>query len=169
MLLNCDLGESYGNWRMGLDAEVMPYIDQANVACGYHAGDPVTMRRTLQLAAEHGVSVGAHPAYPDLAGFGRRSMALSDKEIIAMLHYQVGALEGIAGSLGLSLAHVKPHGALYHDMMQNTQVRAAILEALASYHRPLVLLMQATSASDNHAAEAQLAVDIARQQQQLAN
>ena len=83
MLLNCDLGESYGSWTMGLDAEVMPYIDQANIACGFHAGDPVTMQRTLALAAQHGVSVGAHPAYPDLVGFGRRSMNLSGDEIIA--------------------------------------------------------------------------------------
>lgn len=102
MLLNCDLGESYGSWTMGLDAEVMPYIDQANIACGFHAGDPVTMQRTLALAAQHGVSVGAHPAYPDLVGFGRRSMNLSGDEIIASLQYQVAAMEGMALSQGLN-------------------------------------------------------------------
>ena len=108
MLLNCDLGESYGSWTMGLDAEVMPHIDQANIACGFHGGDPVTLRRTLALAAEHNVRVGAHPAYPDLVGFGRRSMNLSAEEIIASLHYQVAALEGMALSQGLAIDYVKP-------------------------------------------------------------
>ena len=85
MLLNCDLGESFGNWRMGMDADVMPFLDQANVACGFHAGDPIHMEKTLKLAAEHGVTVGAHPAYPDLVGFGRRTMALSADELRAVL------------------------------------------------------------------------------------
>jgi len=154
MLLNCDLGESYGSWTMGVDATVMPYIDQANIACGFHAGDPLTMRRTLTLAAEHGVALGAHPAYPDLVGFGRRSMALSRDEIIANLHYQVAALDGMAQSMGLTLAYVKPHGALYHDMLARREVRAAIIEALASYHRPLALLLQATAQAAAHRAEA---------------
>lgn len=155
MLLNCDLGESYGSWTMGLDAEVMPHIDQANIACGFHGGDPLTIRRTLALAAEHGVSVGAHPAYPDLVGFGRRSMNLSTDEIIASLHYQVAALEGMALSHGLIIAHVKPHGALYNDMMAKKQVRSAIMQALASYHRPLPLMLQATPAATQHSAEAE--------------
>ena len=155
MLLNCDLGESYGSWTMGLDAEVMPHIDQANIACGFHGGDPVTLRKTLELAATHKVSVGAHPAYPDLAGFGRRSMALSDEEIIADLHYQIAALEGMAASAGLTLDYVKPHGALYNDMMAKPDVRAAIMQALASYHRPLPLMLQATQEADSHRNEAQ--------------
>ena len=154
MLLNCDLGESYGNWTMGMDAAVMPHIDQANIACGFHAGDPLAMRTTLTLAASHGVSIGAHPAYPDLVGFGRRSMNLSTDELIATLHYQVAALEGMARSLGLELSYVKPHGALYNDMMANPQVRATILQALASYHRPLALMLQATTAAQQHRAEA---------------
>ena len=154
MLLNCDLGESYGSWTMGLDAEVMPHIDQANIACGFHGGDPVTLRRTLALAAEHKVSVGAHPAYPDLVGFGRRSMNLSTEEIIASLHYQVAALEGMALSQGLTIDYVKPHGALYNDMMANEEVRSAIMQALTAFHRPLPLVLQATPAAALHEAEA---------------
>jgi UPF0271 protein len=139
---------------MGMDAAVMPHIDQANIACGFHAGDPLAMRATLALAASHGVSIGAHPAYPDLVGFGRRSMNLSTDELIATLHYQVAALEGMARSLGLELSYVKPHGALYNDMMANPQVRATILQALTSYHRPLTLMLQATTTSQQHRAEA---------------
>jgi UPF0271 protein len=154
MLLNCDLGESYGSWTMGLDAQVMPHIDQANIACGYHGGDPVTLRKTLALAAQHGVSIGAHPSYPDLVGFGRRSMALSAEEIEAMLHYQIAALEGMALSQGLQLAYVKPHGALYNDMMARGEVRAAIIHAIAAYHKPLPLMLQATPAAAEHREEA---------------
>jgi len=154
MLLNCDLGESYGSWTMGLDAQVMPHIDQASIACGFHAGDPVTIDRTLALAARHGISVGAHPAYPDLIGFGRRSMNLSAEETISSLHYQVAALEGMALCHGLELAYVKPHGALYNDVMANPQVRAAVMQAVASYHRPLVLMLQATPAAEQYRAEA---------------
>ena len=154
MLLNCDLGESYGSWTMGLDAEVMPHIDQANIACGFHGGDPLTIRKTLALAAEHGVTIGAHPAYPDLVGFGRRPMNLSADEIIANLHYQVAALEGMASSQGLVLDYVKPHGALYNDMMAKVEVRAAIMQAIASYHRPVALMLQATPEAREHGAEA---------------
>lgn len=154
MLLNCDLGESVGGADADTDAAVMPYIDQASIACGFHAGDPLTMRHTLALAARHGVTVGAHPAYPDREGFGRRSLRLSREEIGANLLYQVAALDGIAHSVGLSLGYVKPHGALYHDMMTREAVRGAILEAIASYHRPLKLIVQATTAADRHQAEA---------------
>ena len=154
MLLNCDLGESYGSWTMGLDEEVMTHIDQANVACGFHGGDPLTMRKTLRLAAEHGVKVGAHPAYPDLVGFGRRPMNLTADEIVANMHYQVAALEGMAASQGLHVEYVKPHGALYNDMMANDHVRAAIMESVASYHRPIALMLQATPDADTHREEA---------------
>ncbi|MBT4520720.1 MAG: 5-oxoprolinase subunit PxpA [Halieaceae bacterium] len=155
MLLNCDLGESYGSWSMGLDSQVMPYIDQANIGCGFHGGDPLTIRKTLTLAAEHEVAVGAHPAYPDLVGFGRRSMNLSSDEIIANLHYQTAALDGMASTHGLTLSYVKPHGALYNDMMASSRVRQAVMQAIASYHRPLVLMLQATPASASHHEEAQ--------------
>ena len=154
MLLNCDLGESYGNWSIGLDSEVMPHIDQANIACGFHAGDPSTISVTLALAERHGVSVGAHPAYPDLAGFGRRSMQLSSDEMVASLHYQVAALDGMAASRGLTLEHIKPHGALYNDMMAHPRIMATILEAVATYHRPLPLMVLATAAADEHRARA---------------
>ena len=161
MRLNCDLGESYGSWTMGLDAEVMPHIDQANIACGFHGGDPLTIRNTLQLAAQHDVSVGAHPAYPDLVGFGRRSMALSSDEIIASLHYQISALDGMAHSAGLSLDYIKPHGALYNDMMAKSAVRLAIMQAIADYQRPLPLMLQATPDATSHRAEAgQLGLDL---------
>jgi UPF0271 protein len=161
MRLNCDLGESYGSWTMGLDAEVMPHIDQANIACGFHGGDPLTIRNTLQLAAQHDVSVGEHPAYPDLVGFGRRSMALSSDEIIASLHYQISALDGMAKSAGLSLDYIKPHGALYNDMMAKSEVRLAIMQAIADYQRPLPLMLQATPDATSHRAEAgQMGLDL---------
>jgi len=154
MKLNCDLGESFGSWTMGLDAEVMPHIDQANIATRFHAGDPVVIRRTLRMAKEHQVTVGAHPAYPDLVGFGRRSMNCSRDEIIAKIHYQVAALDGMAACMNLKLRYVKPHGALYNDMMAKPDVRMAILEALAEYHRPLALMLQATPDVDEHRQEA---------------
>ncbi len=157
MFLNCDLGESFGAWTMGLDADVMPYIDQANIATGFHAGDPVVIKHTLRLASEHGVTIGAHPAYPDLVGFGRRSMACSREEIIAKLHYQVAAMDGMAAVAGMDLRYVKPHGALYNDMMAKEDVRKAILEALAEYHRPLALMLQATPEVEQHRAEADIA------------
>jgi UPF0271 protein len=154
MLLNCDLGESYGSWTMGLDAEVMPHIDQANIACGFHGGDPLTMRKTLALAASHGVSIGAHPAYPDLVGFGRRSMDLSADELVASLHYQVAALEGMARSQNLALSYIKPHGALYNDMMAKSAVRTSVMQAIAGYHQPLPLMLQATPEFEQHQREA---------------
>ncbi|GAB3309711.1 5-oxoprolinase subunit PxpA [Haliea atlantica] len=154
MLLNCDLGESYGSWTMGLDEEVMHHIHQANIACGFHAGDPLTLEHTLDLAARHGVSVGAHPAYPDLVGFGRRSMALSADELRATLRYQIAALDGMAACHGLALAYVKPHGALYNDMMADAAVRATVMHTVASYHRPLALMLQATPEADRHREEA---------------
>lgn len=156
MLLNCDLGESYGERKVGLDEEVMPHIHQANIACGFHGGDPQTMGRTLDLAARHQVAVGAHPSYPDLEGFGRRSMDLPATEIIALLHYQVAALEGMAISRGLALRHIKPHGALYNDMMRERRIRHAVMAAVASYHRPLPLVLQATPQADTHREEAAL-------------
>lgn len=154
MKLNCDLGESFGSWTMGLDAQVMPYIDQANIACGFHAGDPLVMQKTLELAKANNVSVGAHPGYPDLVGFGRRSMNCSADEITALVKYQIAAIDGVAKSLGIELEYVKPHGALYNDMMVKQEVREAILFALSSYHRPLKLMLQATPNIEQHRAEA---------------
>jgi len=154
MKLNCDLGESFGSWTMGLDEQVMPYIDQANIACGFHAGDPLVMQKTLLLAKQHNVCVGAHPSYPDLVGFGRRSMNCSSEEIVAMVLYQIAAMDGVAKSLGIEISYVKPHGALYNDMMVNNPVRLAILTALSSYPKKLALMLQATPEIDQHRAEA---------------
>lgn len=145
MKLNCDLGESFGSWKMGMDADVMPFIDMANIACGFHAGDPDVMQRTLTLARQHRVAIGAHPAYPDLQGFGRRSMQCSASEIINLMHYQIAALDGMAQNQGLSLTYVKPHGALYNDMMSQPAVMEAVIQAVASYYKPLKLMVLATA------------------------
>ncbi len=154
LLLNCDLGESYGSWKMGRDEDVMPHIDQANIACGFHSGDPLVMQQTLALAKANNVMVGAHPAYPDLVGFGRRSMNCSAEEIIAIVSYQIAAIDGMAKNQGLDLTYVKPHGALYNDMMAKQSVRAPIMQAIAAYHRPLRLTLLATPESDLHREEA---------------
>jgi len=152
ILLNCDMGESYGAWTMGLDADVMPLVDCANIACGFHAGDPGTLRKTVAMALEHDVRIGAHPAYPDLLGFGRRSMACSAQEIADLLHYQIGALQGICTAQGGRVQYVKPHGALYNDMMANPMVLRAVVTAIAHYDDQLPLMLMSTA--DNSAAEA---------------
>lgn len=152
LLLNCDIGESYGAWTMGLDAEVMPYIDCANIACGFHAGDPSVMRKTVALAVAHDVTIGAHPAYPDLVGFGRRSMVCSAQEIQDLLHYQIGALDGVCRAQGTKVSYVKPHGALYNDMMANPAQLRAVVEAIARYNPQMPLMLLAMR--DNTAAQA---------------
>jgi UPF0271 protein len=151
VLLNCDIGESFGAWTMGLDAEVMASIDCANIACGFHAGDPGTMRKTVALALENQVRIGAHPAYPDLAGFGRRSMACSTQEVIDLVHYQVGALAGICRAQGGRVEYVKPHGALYNDMMSDATLLRAVFQAVASYGDGLRLMLMARA--DNSLAQ----------------
>lgn len=155
LTLNCDLGESFGSWKMGLDESAMPHIHQANIACGFHAGDAIIMRKTLALAKANGVSVGAHPAYPDLQGFGRRSMNCSHEEIVAYVQYQIGAIEGMAKSMGLSLDYVKPHGALYNDMMAKDNVRAAVMQAVAEHHSKPALMLQAVPENALHKQEAE--------------
>ncbi|WP_237060625.1 5-oxoprolinase subunit PxpA [Microbulbifer sediminum] len=150
MKLNCDLGESFGRWQMADEAAVMPYIDMANVACGFHAGDPLTILRTLELAVHDGVQVGAHPAYPDLVGFGRRSMQCTADEVRAMVLYQVGALQGLCTAVGTRVTYVKPHGALYHDMLRDESVLRAILSAIASYAADLPLMLMATPEAGEH-------------------
>ncbi|RDE22561.1 LamB/YcsF family protein [Motiliproteus coralliicola] len=155
--LNCDLGESFGSWTMGMDAEVMPHIDQANIACGFHAGDPLVMKKTLALAKANNVTVGAHPGYPDLVGFGRRTMNCQPDEVAALLQYQIAAIDGMAQSQGLELNYVKPHGALYNDMMKNTELRQVIMQAIADYHKPLALMLQSTPDAAAHKAEAEQA------------
>ncbi|MGY4533177.1 UPF0271 protein [Pseudomonas sp. TE3786] len=152
LLLNCDIGESFGTWSMGLDEQVMPFIDCANIACGFHAGDPGTMRKTVALALDHQVRIGAHPAYPDLVGFGRRSMACSPQEVMDLLHYQLGALAGVCRAQGGQVEYVKPHGALYNDMMSNPTLLRAVFQAVASYGDGLRLML--LGRADNRQAQA---------------
>lgn len=154
MLLNCDLGESYGAWTMGHDARAMAHIDQANIACGFHAGDPLVMQNTLALASTHAVMICAHPAYPDLVGFGRRSLNCSVAELSAMITYQIAALDGMAQSMGLQLNYVKPHGALYNDMMACKKIRSIIMQTVSTYWRPLRLMLQSTPEASKHQTEA---------------
>jgi len=142
--LNCDLGESFGPWTMGCDEAVMPLIDSANIACGYHGGDPTVMRRSVLMAKAHKVEIGAHVSYPDLQGFGRRSMMLRGQELVDLLHYQIAALDGISRIHGAKVRYVKPHGALYNDMMKDRDLLRDIMSAVAQWHQPLDLVVMAT-------------------------
>lgn len=135
--INCDMGEGFGRWKMGPDEELMQYIDVANVACGFHAGDPTTMVRTVRLAKEHGVRVGAHPGMPDLLGFGRRRMNIAPGDMYAMILYQVGALAGILAAEGVPLNHVKPHGELYFYIQRDAAIRDAVLRAVRTFNVPI--------------------------------
>ncbi len=137
--LNSDLGESFGPWPMGQDAALMPSITSANIACGFHAGDPGVMRQTLALAKDTGVAVGAHPGFPDLAGFGRREMKASPAEVEDFVLYQVSALAGMARAQGLTLQHVKAHGALYNMACKDRPLADAIARAVAAFDRTLIL------------------------------
>lgn len=128
--INCDCGESFGNWPMGADDAIMPLITTANVACGFHGGDPQVMRKSVALAHENGVAVGAHPGLPDLVGFGRRRMDVTPDDAYAMVVYQVGALKAFVEARGMALHHVKPHGALYVMLHDQEEVAAAVAEAI---------------------------------------
>jgi UPF0271 protein len=137
--LNSDLGEAFGPWPMGQDAQLMPIISSANVACGFHAGDPATMRATVRLARAHGVAVGAHPGFPDLVGFGRREMEVRPQEVEDLVLYQIGALAAIARSEGVRLQHVKAHGALYNMACRDESLAEAIARAVLAFDPTLVL------------------------------
>ena len=143
ILLNCDMGESFGAWQMGDDALAMPLIDQANLACGFHAGDPLIMQQSVLLAREHGVSIGAHPSYPDLQGFGRRHLACSAEEVEALVLYQLGALDAFCRAAGTQIDYVKPHGALYNDLLQRDDLLQAVLRACSRYRAGLPLMLLA--------------------------
>lgn len=143
--LNCDLGESFGNYKCGMDGEVIPYISSANVACGFHASDPLVMEQTVALAKEHKVCIGAHPGYPDLAGFGRRNMAVSKEEVKAMVQYQIGALQAFCKAKGVKLSHVKPHGAMYNMAGKDENLAKAICEGIYEVDKDLILLALAGS------------------------
>jgi UPF0271 protein len=137
--LNGDVGESFGAYEIGHDAALIPVLTSANVACGFHAGDPGIMRATVALAREHGVAVGAHPGFPDLAGFGRRELKATAREVEDFVAYQIGALAGIAAAQSVRLTHVKPHGALYNMAARDDALADAIARATASVDRSLAL------------------------------
>jgi UPF0271 protein len=138
--LNCDLGEGYGSYQLGEDGEMMKWISSANVACGFHAGDPDVIAKTVALAKENGVALGAHPGYPDLQGFGRRPMALSSQSLANVITYQLGGLDAIARVTRVSLAHVKPHGALYNLAAVDVPTAQVIAGAVSAYDPNLILV-----------------------------
>ena len=156
--LNADVGESFGPWPMGVDDELIPLVSSVNVACGAHAGDPVTVLRTVALAAKHGVAIGAHPGYPDLAGFGRRDLDMSADELRASLIAQVGAVQAAARVAGAVLTHVKPHGALYNRAARDGAVATTIAGATHELDPALVLVGLAGSVSIDAARSAGLRV-----------
>jgi UPF0271 protein len=146
--VNVDMGESFGRWSLGDDASLMPYISSANIACGFHAGDPGAMRRTVAAAVEHDLQIGAHVALPDLLGFGRRAMKVSPADLTDYCTYQIGALAAFVAAEGGRLAHVKPHGALYAMCAQDAELMEAVARSIAEVEPTLVLL----ALRDDHAA-----------------
>ena len=141
--MNSDVGESFGNYKLGLDEEVIPLISSANIACGFHAGDPAVMKRTIAIAKKNGVALGAHPGYPDLIGFGRRAIDASLEEINDYVTYQIGALQAFATAQGMKLQHVKPHGALYNMAVRNSEIWDAVAQAIAAIDPDLILFVLA--------------------------
>ncbi|MEO7917710.1 MAG: 5-oxoprolinase subunit PxpA [Dokdonella sp.] len=138
--LNCDLGESFGAWKMGDDEGALKHISSANIACGFHAGDPATMRRTVAAAIRHDVAIGAHPSLPDLQGFGRREIAISASEVHDLILYQIGALAAFAKAEGGTLSHVKPHGALYNMAARDVSLADAVADAVRDFDSNLILV-----------------------------
>jgi len=138
--LNCDMGESFGAWTMGADAQVMPWITSANIACGFHAGDFMTIQRTVALARTHGVAIGAHVSLPDLQGFGRRELRVTPDEAHALTLYQIGALSAFAHAAGARVSHVKPHGALYNMAARDAALADAIGRAVRNCGAELILV-----------------------------
>jgi UPF0271 protein len=146
--LNSDVGESFGNYKLGLDEDVIPLISSANIACGYHAGDPAVMRQTVARARRHGVALGAHPGLLDLVGFGRRSMDVTLEDIKDLVTYQIGALQAVAALQGARLQHVKPHGALYNMAVKNPDIWDAVAEVMAGLDDRLILFVLAGDRSE---------------------
>lgn len=144
--LNSDLGESFGAYTLGMDEGLMEYITSANVACGWHAGDPVVMQKTIRAAVKNGVAVGAHPGYPDLMGFGRREMKITPEEAYAYVLYQLGALDAFARAEGVNLQHIKPHGALYNQACKDEKLAGAICRAAQAFSDDLIVLAPYNSA-----------------------
>ncbi len=156
--LNSDLGESFGAYKIGMDAEILEFVSSANVACGFHAGDPLVMEETVRLAKKAGTAVGAHPGYPDLQGFGRRNMICTPKEVKAYVKYQLGALLAFTRAAGIPLQHCKPHGALYNMAAKDKALAAAIAEAVADVDARIILLGLAGSAMTEAGKEAGLRI-----------
>jgi UPF0271 protein len=152
--LNCDMGESFGAYALGADADIMPFVTSANVAAGFHAGDPQVIDRTVALAVRHNAAIGAHPSFPDLAGFGRRAMSCTPDEVEAMVLYQVAVVAGFARAHGASLRHVKPHGALYNMAAQDHALALAIARGAARFDGRLILVGLSGSRAMQAAAEA---------------
>ena len=149
--LNADMGESYGRWTLGADEEIMPNITSANVACGFHGGDPHVMRKTVELALRHGVAIGSHPSLPDLMGFGRRVMDVSPQELKDYLCYQTGALREFVRASGGELQHTKPHGILYSMIEKDEPLAAAVAESARESGRDLILMALASGKYDRTA------------------
>jgi UPF0271 protein len=138
------MGESFGIWEIGEDELIMPYINMANLACGFHASDSLTMSKSVELAVKHDVTIGAHPAYQDLVGFGRRSIPCTNEEITAITLYQLGALSAFCKAQNTKVSYVKPHGALYNDMMKNDDIFTAILKSISSFDKDIKLMVLST-------------------------
>ncbi|MGL5544199.1 MAG: LamB/YcsF family protein [Cetobacterium sp.] len=143
--LNCDLGESFGVYKLDMDEEILKYITSVNIACGWHAGDPLVMEKTVYLAKENNIEIGAHPGYPDLMGFGRRDLGATPEEVKAYIKYQIGALKAFASAAKKDLKHVKPHGALYNTAAKNYKIALAIAEGIKEVDSNLILLGLANS------------------------
>jgi len=156
--INCDLGESYGAFRVGNDARIMPHITSANIACGFHAGDPTTMAQTINLAKKHSVAFGAHPGYADLLGFGRREMQLTSEEVKNYTIYQISALQGFAKAAGASLQHVKPHGALYNKAAKDEETSKGIVGAVKALDDKLIIFAPPKSVLANVAVDSGLRI-----------
>lgn len=151
--LNADLGESFGRHIKGNDTEIIKYITSANIACGFHGGDPLTIENTIKLALQNDVAIGAHPSYDDLSGFGRRSMKVSDEDLFSMILYQVGVLKAMTEALGGKLKHVKPHGAMYNDLANSFQRAKVVAEAIHKIDPELVFIGLANSEIQHAARE----------------
>ncbi|MCE7990701.1 MAG: LamB/YcsF family protein [Roseivirga sp.] len=155
--INCDMGESYGNFSIGNDAAIFPHITSSNIACGMHAGDPYHIEKTIDMALQHGVQIGAHPGYPDFQGFGRRVIPMKREELKAYVKYQVAALKGMVESAGGKLAYVKPHGALYNEIASNASEATTVIAGIKAIDPKLVVMGLAGSHVEQIAAEAGMA------------
>lgn len=156
--LNADLGEGFGAYKYGADQELLPLVTSANIACGWHGGDPCIMRRAVSLARQHNVCIGAHPGYPDRMGFGRRHMSLTSQEVTDSIIYQIGALDGLCRAEGKKVSYVKPHGALYNEASRSDSLAAAIAAAVKAYSPSLYLLCPSGSTLEKAAESAGLPV-----------